>query len=178
MSIRFSTGMVGGALSTGSVKSLFTNGIMYIYSGTQPADADNAETGDLLCIVSVGGATFTPGAATAGLNFGDAVGKKISKASGEAWSGDFLMAGTMGWFRLYDNARDQGASTTAIRLDGSVGTSRSDIDAVTTTATVGGSTTFNSFGRSTDHGLQMADRRNVGRGASVSYRRSNTDHSV
>jgi len=47
----------------------------------------------------------------------------------EVWSGDGLAAagtGTVaGWFRWYDNDAVTGASTSSIRLDGSIGTTSS-----------------------------------------------------
>lgn len=62
-----------------------------------------------------------------GLHFLSASGGIIGKESGNAWSGSAIIAGTLGWFRLSeytDTPTD--TSTTAIRLDGSIGTSGAD----------------------------------------------------
>lgn len=144
MGIKISSGAFESVLSTGSFKDTFTNGVLCIYSGTQPSNADAAETGTLLAEVNVDGAVFTPGGAT-GLNFGAATGKSIAKDDTETWKGIFLEDGLMGWFRFYDNSKTTGASTSAIRIDGSVGTSRTDIIVGTTTATLDGSITFDDF---------------------------------
>jgi len=144
MSIRMSTGAMNSILSSASFKDTFANGVLCIYSGPQPANADMVETGDLLAEVTIDGAAFTPGGGV-GLNFADAIGKAISKEAGETWKGNYLTAGTMGWFRFYANDKTTGASTAAIRLDGNIGTSRADIIVTSTVATVGGSITFDEF---------------------------------
>jgi hypothetical protein len=144
MSIRLSTGAFEAILSTGSFQSVFAEGVICVYSGTQPANADLVETGDLLCTINVDGGVFTPGGGV-GLEFDAASGKTISKAAAQTWTGSFAQEGTAGWFRFYDNDKVTGASTSAIRFDGSVGTSRSDIIVATTAATVGGAITLDSF---------------------------------
>jgi hypothetical protein len=127
MAERLSTGLADAINAVGSVKSIMANGIIHIYSGAQPADADDAETGDLLMILTVSGGAFTPGSPANGLNMGDSSGGVLAKAAAEEWSGVGLPAagiGTLaGWFRWYDNDRVLGASVTARRFDGSVGPS-------------------------------------------------------
>ena len=145
MSIKFSTGAMAAILSTGSMRSVFANGVMRIFSGPQVVDADASETGEILTEVTLSGGAFTPGATTNGLNFGTTTDSTIAKAPAETWLGNFIKDGTMGWFRFYDNSRTTGASTSAVRIDGRVGTSRADIIVVTTAATVGGSVSFNDF---------------------------------
>lgn len=129
MAERLSTGFVNAVNQTGSVKATMADGVIYIYSGTQPATADAAETGDLLMVVSVDAGTFTPGSAAAGLEMGTSTDGVLSKASGETWKGVGLAAagaGTQaGWYRWYANARTQGISTTAVRVDGAIGTTSS-----------------------------------------------------
>lgn len=99
----------------------FKNGVLAIYSGTQPASADDAETGTLLCLITRDGGAFTPGQPDNGLNFGTPSAGQIDKAAGETWSGTVLADGVAGWFRFYDNSYTTGASTTAKRFDGLVG---------------------------------------------------------
>lgn len=100
----------------------FKNGVLAIYSGTQPASADDAETGTLLCLITKGGGAFTPGQPGSGLNFGTPVNGQINKADSEEWKGTVLATGTAGWFRFYDNSYTTGASTTAKRFDGNIST--------------------------------------------------------
>lgn len=64
-----------------------------------------------------------------GLNYDMAIAGVISKLTTETWSGSGLAAGTAGWFRI----RGQGdagstSSTTAVRIDGSIGTSGADMN--------------------------------------------------
>jgi len=55
MAKRLSTGFVNARNQTGSTKSIMQNGIIHIFSGTQPATADAAETGTLLMQLTVVG---------------------------------------------------------------------------------------------------------------------------
>lgn len=102
------------------VKTDFANGVMAIYTGSQPASADAAETGTLLCLITKDGEAFTAGNPTNGLNFGSVSNNVVSKSEGETWSGKVLVDGVAGWFRFYDNNHVTGASTTANRFDGSI----------------------------------------------------------
>lgn len=127
MSERLSTGFANAINAVGSVKSVMANGIIHLYSGTQPADADLAETGNLLMILTQDSLAFTPGNAANGLNMDLSVDGVLAKSAAETWSGigeAIASTGTVaGWFRWYDNAREMGASVTAIRMDGAIGTS-------------------------------------------------------
>lgn len=129
MAERLSTGFVNARNVTGCVKDIMANGIIHIYSGTQPADADAVETGDLLMKLTLGSGAFVPGVATNGINMGTSTGGVLSKDGSEVWSGIGLtIAGTgtaAGWYRWYANDAVTGASTTAVRVDGAIGTSTS-----------------------------------------------------
>lgn len=52
MTMRFSTGLRNFLAARGSYKDAFQNGKLEIYSGAQPADADAAVTGTLLCTIT------------------------------------------------------------------------------------------------------------------------------
>lgn len=94
-------------------------GTIEIYSGAQPATANDAATGTLL-------ATFTlPYPA-----FGDASGG-VANLLGVPLSTTGSAAGTPGWFRAKD-------STGATAFDGSVGTSGAQLNLNTTSITAGG----------------------------------------
>jgi len=137
--------MRNGLLGTDDLKGLFTDGVLRIYSGIQPTSADDAETGTLLCEITVSSGVFTPGSPDNGLEFGAPAAGTISKASGEVWSGVATATGTAGWFRFYANARTTGASTTAARFDGSVSTSGAQLNMSSTAITAGATTTIDSF---------------------------------
>jgi hypothetical protein len=126
MAERLSTGFVDALNVTGSVKTIMTNSIIGIYSGTQPDDADDIETGVLLAWITVASGAFTPGQTTNGLNLHTvSTAGVIPKATAEVWSGLGIADGTAGWFRWYANARTTGASTSAVRVDGAIGTTSS-----------------------------------------------------
>lgn len=75
MTLRYSTGAANHLAQHGSFKDAFNNGKIEIYSGAQPASADAAPTGTLLCtitasslartaeVLAIGTVTLTSGAA-------------------------------------------------------------------------------------------------------------------
>ena len=151
MSERLSTGLRNAILDTHCFKTLMADGVIHIYSGTQPTDPDAIETGTLLMIITDLGLTFTPGVATNGLEMAAAaVAGVLAKLASETWKGTGLTAastGTVaGWFRWYDNAVDDGVSATAIRCDGAIGnTSAYEMQMSNTMIVDGGETTITTF---------------------------------
>ena len=129
----------------GSLADIFHDGILRIYSGTQPTNADTAYAGTLLCSVTAASGAFVAGAYDNGLEFGTAASGAISK-NAEVWSGVAAASGTAGWFRLMANATDaSGASTSLQRIDGSIGTSGADLNTSSTTITSGQTYTIDTF---------------------------------
>ena len=61
MSLRFSTGAVDALQENGCLKEVFHDGIVDIYSGAQPASADDAKTGTHLARITLAGGAFTAG---------------------------------------------------------------------------------------------------------------------
>lgn len=134
------------AAQGGSLRDIFQNGVIEIYSGSQPADADTAVSGTLLGTITVGSGAFSAGSETNGLEFGTAASGEIEKASTETWSMQAIATGTAGYFRFKGNATDAGgASTTLPRIDGSIGTSGADLNMSTTSITSGNTYTIDSF---------------------------------
>ena len=137
MALRFSTGARNGLAGTQGIVELFNNGFITIYTGSQPASADNAEAGGALC-------TISSSSGTAGLQLGTAGAGAISKAA-TVWSGTNGTGGVAGWFRLYDGNKTTGSSGTAIRMDGNVGVSGSDMVLANTTLVLGATLTIDQF---------------------------------
>lgn len=144
----------GGAAGTvvacakgGSLKDILKDGVIKVYSGSQPASPDDAVAGTLLITFTVSSGAFVAGAFGNGLEFeNDPLEGVIEKASGEVWSGVAVATGTAGWFRFVGNATDAGgASTTLPRIDGSVGTSGSDLNFGSTAIVLGRTYTIDSF---------------------------------
>jgi hypothetical protein len=126
--MKYSTGFINHVLVTGSAKAAFTNCHIDLYSGAAPLSPDAAVTGTLLGSVTLNGDPFVEGAPTNGLNFGVATAGVLAKAIAEVWKITFVAGGTIGYFRLKANAVDNnGASTTLIRADGTVGITSGDM---------------------------------------------------
>jgi hypothetical protein len=137
MAEKFSTGHAQ-AICT-ALRTAYTNGILCLFNGTQPADVNDTEgAGTLLARITLNSGAFTAGNATNGINFDAPSAGVLSKAVAEVWSGLGLANGTATWFRFYANAYTTGASTTAVRFDGAISTSASAELQLTVTAIVTG----------------------------------------
>jgi len=122
----FSTGLRNGLLITGSFKSLMDDARLKIYKGaTIPVSADAVLPGDATEMYE-----FTVGDdGTTDLTFAaTAANGVILKTAAEAWQGEAAVAGDMAFWRLFVPA-DTGetASTTAIRVQGTIGTAFADL---------------------------------------------------
>jgi hypothetical protein len=144
MTVRLSTQLRNNIAGTTGFASTFANGVIEIYSGSQPATADAAVTGTLLGTVTLASGAFTPGTATNGLTFAAAANGAVAKSG--VWSFNGVAAGTAGWFRLKANAADAGAISTVLpRLDGSVAVSGADLNLSNITVAIGAPNTIDSF---------------------------------
>lgn len=133
MAIKLSTGLRSKLMDTGSMKSILAGGLIRIYSGVPPADADAAVTGTLLCTISnnsTGTGINLDAAAVAGV---------ISKAAAETWSGANVATGTATYFRHVAAGDDGTLSTTQARIQGSIATVAADLN-FSSTALVSGAT--------------------------------------
>ena len=140
MSIRLSTGLRNKVLESG-LKPALDGGFINIYPGSQPASPDTGATGTLLGTVSIQGLGAT------GLTLQvPAVLGVISKTAAEVWSFLGLTTGQAGWFRYFEAGDTPSAnSTTAARLDGTIGTAGADIDIGNSNIAEGSSNTMDKF---------------------------------
>jgi len=137
MAIRLSTGLRNGLLATNPLNALLAGAKLEYYTGAQPASADDAATGTLLLTIDNGGA---------GINFATtATNGTLSKSAAETWSAVAAASGTAGWFRLSLLADTNGASTTAVRIDGSIGTFGADLNLTSTNIVSGATETVTAF---------------------------------
>ena len=116
MATKISTGLAEYLAGTGCLRDAFHGSSrISIYGGTAPAGADLAATGaTLLCVIE---------AATDPLEFDSAVTNGVvSKDSGQTWSGTILATGLATWFRVEDVSDDRSEDSSALRLQGSIGT--------------------------------------------------------
>ncbi len=132
-------------ISGGSFKDIFRNGLLVLYSGSQPDNADNAEIGTPLLRVTLSSGEFNGGAPLNGLNFGESSSGVIGKVVADVWSGLGLTGGTAGWFRFFANPATTGSSTSAIRFDGTCATSGGQLNMSSTSIVQGATTTVDSF---------------------------------
>tara|TARA_R110002049_G_scaffold239404_9_gene412596 strand:+ start:2048 stop:2503 length:456 start_codon:yes stop_codon:yes gene_type:complete len=120
MAIRYSTGLKNAILDTGSLKDALDDGVLRFYSGTVPADADAAlGSAVLLNEYTDDGQALAGGT---GLDFdAAAVGGALGKAPAQTWEGDAVANGDASFFRFVTQADTGAASTTEIRIQGTVG---------------------------------------------------------
>lgn len=135
MAVRLSTGMVNAAAN--AIRTAYANAVVAVYSGTQPASADAAETGTLLGLITKDGGEFTPGQVTNGLNWDAAVDGVCLKPSAEEWAIIPSVGGTAGYARVYANAMVTGISTSAVRFDLACGVGAGELRFSTTSLNVG-----------------------------------------
>ena len=114
---KFSTGMRDAMIDGSSAKALLTGCVMRIYEASAaPADADAAETGTLLMVLSAGGTG-------AGFSFDAVTGEAaLVRAAAQVWKTDAIVAdGTMRYFRMVAPTDGGTQSTSAVRVQGTVG---------------------------------------------------------
>jgi len=133
----------------GSLKDVFKDGVLRIYSGAQPASPDDAVNGSLLVEISLDAGTFAAGDYESGIEFeleASVTLGELEKESAETWQGVGAIAGTATWFRLVGNVADTGLlSTTLPRIDGTVGASGADLNMSNTAVSVGATYTVDTF---------------------------------
>lgn len=145
MSLKMSTKLKN--VMNDSIKTALAAGVIKIYTGSQPADANAAPTGTLLGTVTVGSGAFTHGVSTNGLDFDASSGSVLSKAAAEVWSFVAVATGTAGWFRHIGNAADSEAVDTATypRIDGRISTSGAEMSLSNLNVVTGATTTVDSY---------------------------------
>lgn len=146
MPMKLSTGLRNALLDTASFKQIFDGGVIKVFGGTPPATADDAEgTGQVLLTITKAGVTFEAGNVSTGISFGSATNGTLSKNPNETWNGVVSQSGTATWFRIYDNSYTTGESTTAKRIQGTVGTFNADMLVTSANFVQGATITIDSF---------------------------------
>ena len=123
MAIQFSSGLRDHLLISGSFKSALDGGVLRLYTGAIPATADADSSGlTVLCTISLD-ATGT------GITWGSTVTAGIlSKNTAEIWRGLIGTTGTATFFRFMAISDTGAASTTAKRVQGTMGLVGADIN--------------------------------------------------
>jgi len=145
MAIKLSTGLRNillgrsAALNGDGLAGALHLGLINVYSGAQPANADAAATGTLLGVVSVN-------ASGTGLTFDTPTAGTLSKLPSEVWQMTGTVAGTAGWFRFFAAGGNPAISSTVeVRLDGSIATTGGDLNMSNVHVTVGSPHTIDVF---------------------------------
>lgn len=125
MTLRYSTTIIADRLTQLNT-DIGINAILRIYTGAQPASVAIAATGTLLVSLPCSGTAF--GAVASGALTANAIATTAAAATG-----------TAGYFRLFK------ADGTTAAVDGSVGTSASDINLNSTSITSGQNVSITSF---------------------------------
>lgn len=136
-----STGLRNHLLAVGSLRSALDGCVINIYSGPEPATADAALSGNtLLCTITRDGDGVT------GLTLAaDAASGQITKNPLEVWEGSIVASGTATFFRQEYLSDAGAATTTAVRLQGSVDTVGADMNFSDTVFVVGDSRRINFY---------------------------------
>lgn len=122
------------------VVDIFKGGRINVYTGSQPATANDAASGTLLFTITKNGDGVT------GLELVNSATGTASKPSTDTWSGTAVASGTAGWFRFYEAGDNPAAaSTSAARLDGAVATSGGQMTVTSTSVVAPAVQTINEF---------------------------------
>jgi len=125
MTIRYSPGLQNAILT--AVKTTMANGVIDIYTGSQPASPQSPATGTLIGTVTLAAGAFVAGTATNGLEFDAPVLNVMGKAAAEEWKFVAIAAGDIGWGRFRANAADNNSDSTSLnRMDFSIGVTSGD----------------------------------------------------
>lgn len=126
--MKISTGLANALLAEKSLKAALDGGELRLFAGNVPASADEAVGSAVLLGVYK--------ASGAGIHFESAADKgALSKAAAEAWTGTAVASGTASFLRHVLPADDNGASTTAPRIQATVALAGADVDMTTLTVT-------------------------------------------
>lgn len=132
MALKISTGLRDHILATGDFQSAVDGGVIRIYNGPVPATADAALSGNTLLV------TISNNSAGTGITMNAApAGGVLGKNSGEVWSGDVAANGVPTFYRFSPLTDDFLLSTTAKRVQGSVGSAGYDLNFANTSFVVG-----------------------------------------
>jgi len=136
-----STGLRNYMLATGSFKAGLAGTVLTVYSGTAPASADAALSGDAVPLLTYS-LNGTGGGVSLEANAADG---SIQKSSSEVWQGQITVSGTPTFFRMQLPSDAGGASVTLNRLQGTVGLIDADMIVSSTTWTAGDERKVNYF---------------------------------
>lgn len=138
MAVRLSTGARNKILDSGAADAFDSTGRINIYTGSQPASANDAASGTLLATLTLAADAVTAAASSGSLTFATITSDTSADASG-----------TAGWGRIYrtgDTAPGSAAATSDRRLDFNIAeTSGGDVNFDETAFVAGGTVAISSL---------------------------------
>lgn len=129
---KFSTGLRDYINATGSIRQALANSKIQLWSGPVPASADSGVTGSntLLCTITDENGVF---------NFATtSTGGVMTKQPDAILTGNIVESGQATFYRQVLTGDVNAASTTAIRIQGTVGLAGTDMELTVTNLTSGG----------------------------------------
>ena len=127
-----------------SIKEIFKNSKLILYTGTQPDSPDEAPVGTKLVEIT------RDASGNFDLRFDEADNGAIDKVPTDNWSGWATADGDAGWFRLITNGDSGVYSEADCRIDGAVGTANAELIMADTHITNGSIQTISVFRISID----------------------------
>lgn len=138
--MKLSTGLRDHLLATGDFQSGVDGGVIYIYNGTEPATADAALSGNTLLMI------ISNDAAGTGITMGSTPASGVlNKNAAEIWRGVCVAAGVPTFYRFASLTDDGLLSTTAKRMQGSIGSVNADMIFSNLNFTVGAERRIDNF---------------------------------
>lgn len=122
MTVKFSTGLRSALLSTGPLNSALSSSEIRIFGGTVPTSADSDTAGaTLLCTIRA--------AAGAPLQWAPSTSSNVlTKDLSQVWSGAVVNTGLATFYRHVLPSDTDDASTTRMRIQGTVGVAGADMN--------------------------------------------------
>lgn len=123
MSIKITGALRDHMLVDGSLYAAVTGMVIRIYSGSVPTNPEDDTSGNTLLV------TISTNGAGTGLAFEAAAANgMLTKAAAAVWSGTCAATGTATFYRLMAIADAGGSSSTAHRVQGTVGVAGADLN--------------------------------------------------
>lgn len=139
MAVKISTGLATAMLGAQGIDAILNLGFIKIYSGTPPAAADDALGGATLLV------TISNASSGTGLTLDTPVNGVLDKTPGEVWSGVVVAGGSPTFYRWEMPGDTGGASTSEVRLQGSVAVAGADLNMTNATLTASATETIDVY---------------------------------
>lgn len=144
MSLKLSTGLRNSMLDGDALAVALGNSKIVLFGSndaysSEPATADAAIPANAVVLCTITGPTGDA------LEYEAAAGGIIAKSIAQAWAGTNSASGVATWYRHMDAADAGGASTTAPRVQGTVGVSGAELNLSNTTLANGAPQTIDYY---------------------------------